>query len=112
MEKNSKLETKIIEDFKIFTSEFPPPNLNFKIIVIGNSGVGKTCLTVRGTKGIFDESQIPTIGFEFFSFVVEYKDKVIKLDVWDTCGQEEYRSLMKSFFLGSNLVIIVYAINK
>ena len=112
MEKKPKFESKQNGDFSIYINEFPPPNLNFKIILIGDSGVGKTCLSIRGTKGIYDDNQTATIGFEFFSFVVEYKNTIIKLDIWDTCGQEEYRALMKSFYLGSSLIIIVYAINK
>lgn len=112
MEKKPKFETKQNGEFSIYINEFPPPNLNFKIIIIGDSGVGKTCLSIRGAKGIFDDNQSATIGFEFFSFVVEYKNTIIKLDIWDTCGQEEYRALMKSFYLGSSLIIIVYAINK
>jgi small GTP-binding protein len=112
MEKKPKFESKQNGDFSIYINEFPPPNLNFKIILIGDSGVGKTCLSIRGTKGIYDDNQPATIGFEFFSFVVEYKNTIIKLDIWDTCGQEEYRALMKSFYLGSSLIIIVYAINK
>ena len=112
MEKKPKFESKQNGDFSIYINEFPPPNLNFKIILIGDSGVGKTCLSIRGTKGIYDDNQPATIGFEFFSFVVEYKNTIIKLDIWDTCGQEEYRALMKSFYLGSSLIIIVYAISK
>ncbi len=112
MEKNSNFETKKNGEFSIFINELPPPTLNFKIILIGDSGVGKTCLSIRATKNIYNENQSATIGFEFFSFVVEYKNSIIKLDIWDTCGQEEYRSLMKSFYLGSSLIIIVYAINK
>ena len=53
----------------------------------------------------------PTIGFEFLSFNIRIKDKVIKLQIWDTCGQEVYRSLISSFYRNSSLAIIVYAID-
>jgi small GTP-binding protein len=52
-----------------------------------------------------------TIGFEFFPFIVKYKNKTLKLEIWDTCGQEAYRSLIKTFFNNSSLAIIVYAID-
>jgi GTPase SAR1 family protein len=53
-----------------------------------------------------------TVGFEFFSFNIKIGEKVIKLQIWDTCGQEVYRSLISSFYKNSSLAIIVYAINE
>ena len=85
-------------------------NLNFKIIVIGNIGVGKSCLSLKATKGIFLEEYISTIGFEFYCFNVKVDDKIIKLQIWDTCGQEAYRSLIKNFYRNASLAIIVYSV--
>ena len=59
----------------------------FKVIVIGNSSVGKSSLIDRATKNRFLGDYNPTIGFDFCSFYVKYKEKVIKLQIWDTCGQ-------------------------
>ena len=53
----------------------------------------------------------PTIGFEFLSFNIRIKDKIVKLQIWDTCGQEVYRSLISSFYRNSSLAIIVYSID-
>ena len=88
-------------------------NSNFKvnIFALGNAGVGKTCLTYRATSGEFREKIAATIGFEYFPFVVKYQNKILKLEIWDTCGQEAYRSLIKSFFNNSSLAIIVYAVD-
>ena len=86
-------------------------DLNFKLIIIGNSAVGKTSITYRATTGVFSEKCAPTIGYEFFNFLVKYKSKIIKLEIWDTCGQEAYRSLIKTFFNNTSLAVIVYAIN-
>ena len=72
---------------------------------------GKTCLTFRATSGEFREKIPAKIGFEYFSFVVKYQYKILKLEIWDTCGQEEYRSLIKSFFNNASLAIIVNAVN-
>ena len=53
-----------------------------------------------------------TVGFEFFAFNIKIDGKVIKLQIWDTCGQEIYRSLISSFYKNSSLSIIVYAIDE
>ena len=100
-------------DFKyeILPDDFLQYDLSFKIIVIGDSGVGKSCLTNRATTNLFEETYTATVGFEFLSFNVKINDKVVKLQIWDTCGQELYRSLITNFYRNSSLAIIVYAIN-
>ena len=85
-------------------------DLNFKIILIGNIGVGKSCLSLKATKGIFLEEYISTIGFEFYCFNVKVNEKIIKLQIWDTCGQEAYRSLIKNFYRNVSLAIVVYSV--
>ena len=85
-------------------------DLNFKIIVIGNSGVGKSCLSLRASQNLFKEDFISTIGFEFFNFNVRINDKRIKLQIWATCGQEIYRSLISGFYRKTELAIIVYSV--
>ena len=106
-EKNDEIS----KDFEILSSDSAQYDYNYKIIIIGDSGVGKTCLTYRATSGEFREKMAATIGFEYFPFVVKYKNKILKLEIWDTCGQEAYRSLIKSFFNNSSLAIIVYAVD-
>ena len=86
-------------------------DLSFKLIVIGDSGVGKSCLTNNAVKNIFDDAYNATVGFEFFTFNVKINGKIIKLQIWDTCGQELYRSLITNFYRNSSLAIMVYAIN-
>jgi small GTP-binding protein len=104
-------ENEAIGDLEILPSDYIKYDYNYKVIVIGDSGVGKTSVTYRATKREFLEKISPTLGFEYFPFVLKYKEKVIKLEIWDTCGQESYRSLIKSFFTNSSLAIIVYAID-
>ena len=87
-------------------------DLIFKIIVIGNIGVGKSCLSLKATKDIFLEEYTSTIGFEFYCFNVKIDEKIIKLQIWDTCGQEIYRSLITNYYKSTSLAIIVYAINE
>ena len=59
---------------------------------------------------MFENNYLATVGFEFFTFNVRIKDTVIKLQIWDTCGQEIYRSLVRNFYKNSSLAIIVYSI--
>ena len=100
-------------DFKyeILPDDYLQYDLSFKIIVIGDSGVGKSCLTNRATTNLFEDTYSATVGFEFLSFNVKINEKVVKLQIWDTCGQELYRSLITNFYRNSSLAIIVYAIN-
>ena len=104
-------ENQEMGDLEILPSDYIKYDYNYKVIVIGDSGVGKTSVTYRATKREFLEKISPTLGFEYFPFVLKYKEKVIKLEIWNTCGQESYRSLIKSFFTNSSLAIIVYAID-
>ena len=94
----------IVED----TSEY---NLSFKVVVIGDSNVGKSCLTGRAVNDKFDTQYSPTIGFEFLTLCVKIDNRIVKLQIWDTCGQEIYRSLIKSFYRNASLAMIVYSID-
>jgi small GTP-binding protein len=108
MEQTSFDDSKI----EVLPEDYSNYDLSFKIIVIGDSGVGKSCLTMRATKNLFDTNYNATVGFEFFTFNVRINNQVIKLQVWDTCGQEIYRSLITNFYRNSSLAIMVYSIDK
>ena len=97
--------------YEVLPEEFTDYDLTFKIIVVGDSGVGKSCLTMKGTKNHFEECYAPTVGFEFFIFNIKIDDKYIRLQIWDTCGQEAYKSLITSFYRNASLAILVYAID-
>ena len=86
-------------------------DMSFKMIIVGDAGVGKSCLTAKASKGKFEESYTATVGFEFMLFNLKINDKVIKLQIWDTCGQEIYRSLISSFYRNASLAMMVYAID-
>ena len=100
-----------MSNIKILTEPPTDFDLNFKLIVIGDSFVGKSCLSLKATKGLFEANYSPTIGFEFLTFFVNIENTNIKLQIWDTCGQEEYRSLISSFYHNSSLAILVYSID-
>ena len=101
------------EDLKVevLSDDYNQYDLSFKMIVIGDAGVGKSCLTTKAAKGIFDDSYSATVGFEFFAFNMKIDGKVIKLQIWDTCGQEIYRSLISSFYRNASLAMMVYSID-
>jgi len=96
---------------EVMPDDYNQYDLSFKMIVVGDAGVGKSCLTTKAAKGIFDETYSATVGFEFLTFNVKLNDKVIKLQIWDTCGQEIYRSLISSFYRNASLAMMVYSID-
>ena len=110
-EKNEEINNDITNDFEILPRDYPKFDYYYKIIVICDSGVGKTCLTLRASTGEFHTQEPPTLGFEYLAYYLKYQNKILKLEIWDTCGQEQYRSLIKSFFSNSSLAIIAYAID-
>ena len=101
------------EDYKIemLPEDYPQYDLSFKLIFIGDSSVGKSCLTTKAVKNNFEEYYQATVGFEFLTFNMKVNDKVIKLQIWDTCGQEIYKSLISNFYRNSSLAVLVYAID-
>ena len=84
----------------------------FKLIIIGDTGVGKSCLMLRGTKDEFRDDHDVTIGVEFGSFAVRIEDKVVKVQIWDTAGQETFKSVTKVFYKGAHCIFLVYNITK
>lgn len=106
------MESLNFENVEILPEDYSNYDLSFKIIVIGDSGVGKSCLTMRATKNLFDSNYNATVGFEFFTFNVRINNQIVKLQVWDTCGQEIYRSLIINFYRNASLAIMVYGIDK
>ena len=96
---------------QVLSDDFPSFDLSFKIIIVGDSGVGKSCLSIKASRNYFEDFYSPTVGFEFLTFNVKVEDQNIKLQIWDTCGQEVYRSLISSFYRSASLALIVYSID-
>ena len=84
----------------------------FKIIIIGDAGVGKSNILIRYTQNEFDSSMKPTIGIEFSSKTIKIDQKKVKLQIWDTAGQERYKAVAKQYYKGAVGVMIVYDITK
>ena len=96
--------------YELLPDDCAEKDISFKIIVIGDSGVGKSSLTNKATRNIFEENYHATVGFEFFTFNIKIKNKIISLQIWDTCGQELFRSLITNFYRNTSLAIIVYSV--
>ena len=97
--------------YTILPDDYSKFDQKYKLVVIGDPGVGKSCLTKYGTTKKFDTTYTPTIGFEYYTFKIRIKETDIQLQIWDTCGQENYRSLISSFYHNSSLAILVFSIN-
>jgi small GTP-binding protein len=81
---------------------------NFKFIVIGSSGVGKTAILKRLVDDVFTRESQTTIGVEFLATAIDVDGVSIKLQIWDTAGQERFRSIAKAYFRSAIGVILVF----
>ncbi|XP_074482353.1 ras-related protein Rab-19-like [Sebastes fasciatus] len=84
----------------------------FKIILIGDSNVGKTCVVQNFKSGIFSERQQNTIGVDFTVRTVDIDGKKVKMQVWDTAGQERFRTITQSYYRSAHGAIIAYDITR
>ena len=82
-----------------------------KIIFIGDAGVGKTTIISRIMDNPFNEVYEPSIGVDFMSKIIKYRGQNIKLQIWDTAGQEKYKGLIPSYVRNSSIVFLIYDIS-
>ena len=80
----------------------------FKIVLIGDTSVGKSCLLTRFADDQFTENYVTTIGVDFRFKTMIVMDKIIKVQVWDTAGQERYRSITNTYYRGAKGILIVF----
>ena len=87
---------------------------NCKVVLIGESGVGKTSIISRYITNTFNSQQLPTTGATFISktIILEDENSSIKFELWDTAGQERYRSLAKVFYKNAAVCVLVYDITR
>ena len=83
-----------------------------KVVLLGESGVGKTSIIAQFTSGKFDPDCVTSLSAQFISKTIEFENlqKAIKFDIWDTAGQEKYRALAKIFYKDAKVIILVYDI--
>ena len=82
----------------------------FKVLLLGNSDVGKSSLLLRFVDSVWNESFVPTIGVDFKVKTIEIGDKKVKMQIWDTAGQERFRNVVSTYFRGSNGILLIYDI--
>mmetsp|Transcript_57993 Transcript_57993/g.64821 ORF Transcript_57993/g.64821 Transcript_57993/m.64821 type:complete len:206 (-) Transcript_57993:1434-2051(-) len=80
----------------------------FKLVLIGDSGVGKSCLLLRFADDAFTESYISTIGVDFRFRTLKIDQKTVKLQIWDTAGQERFRTITSAYYRGADGIIMVF----
>ena len=91
-------------------TKFNPHDIEalYKIVIIGNSGVGKTSLLLRFADDVFNASPLSTVGVDFKMKTMKVDDKIVKMQIWDTAGQERFRSISQSYFRNAHGCIAVY----
>ena len=85
--------------------------ITFKIMLLGDSSVGKTAFILRFCDGKFDDDTITTIGLDTKTKFVSHKDKKIQLQIWDTAGEERFRSIAKSCYKGADGILLMYDVS-
>jgi small GTP-binding protein len=81
---------------------------SLKIVVVGDSGVGKSCFLIRFVRDTFDEDSQPTLGVEFLTKIVKTTSHTIQLQLWDTAGQELFRSVTSGYYRGSAGAVLMF----
>ena len=82
----------------------------FKILTLGESGVGKTCILKRYVDNTFMKTHLATIGIDFKSKIVNIDNKIIKIKVWDTAGQDRFRNITSQYYKGADGIVLVFDI--
>ena len=85
----------------------------FKILLLGDSEVGKSCFLMRYSDNVFVENYITTIGLDYkLKYIKLDSGKTVKVQLWDTAGQDKYRTIAKNYFKGSHGILLLYDVTK
>jgi len=80
----------------------------FKVLLLGNSNVGKSSLFLRFVDDIWNDTFVPTIGVDFKIKTFEIDEKKIKMQIWDTAGQERFKNIISSYYRGAHGILLIY----
>ena len=83
-------------------------DVELKILIIGDAGVGKTCVLLRYADNTFTENYFSTIGFDYKTKDIEVNGLKVRLQIWDTAGQERFRGITQSYYRGAHGIIVAY----
>ena len=98
-----------MDKIEVLPDDYEDIDFLFKIMIIGDHNTGKTSFSNKAKNNSFESA--PTIGYEFSNIKIRINYDAIKLQIWDCCGQEVYRFLIKSFYKNASLAIILYPID-
>lgn len=84
----------------------------FKIVLVGSSGVGKSSLLIRFVDDEFKGDLLATIGVDFRFRTLEIDGKKVKLQIWDTAGQDTFRTIISAYYKGADSIVILFDINE
>lgn len=82
-----------------------------KVLIIGDSGVGKTCLLLRFSDNDFTTSHLATIGIDFKMKTIDVDGKRVKMQIWDTAGQDRFKTITQTYYKGAMGIMLAYAVN-
>ncbi len=105
---NSNFNNKYNSESYKNSDQLDKHDLTFKILTIGESGVGKTSIILRYTDNKFSSHHLLTIGIDFKTKLIDYLNKKIKLYLWDTAGQERFKNIAHQYFNGADGVFLVF----
>ena len=83
----------------------------FKVLLLGNSNVGKSSLFLRFVDDIWNDTFVPTIGVDFKIKTFEIDSKKINMQIWDTAGQERFKNIVASYYRGANGILLIYDVS-
>ena len=88
------------------------PQIVFKLLLLGDSSVGKTSILLKYISNKFDESNISTTGVDYMEKIIDYNKFKITLQIWDTSGEEKFRSITKNFYRNADGLLVVFDLTK
>jgi small GTP-binding protein len=110
---NTELKNNNENNYRNSIQTFSCPSYNFKFVLVGDINVGKTCIKYQFTEGKFDNSYKSTVGVEFKVKKLKLPNKtLVNIEVWDTCGQERFRSITKQYYRDAHGIILVFDITE
>ena len=99
------------EDYDHLLNKDNDYNYLFKVVFVGDAGVGKTQIINKFVKNKFSNDYNPTIGLDFYFKTINSNEKIIKLQLWDSSGQEKFRTMIQNFYKNVHLIVFVYAVD-
>ena len=87
-------------------------NYIIKVALVGDYGVGKSCIVSRFVKDYFSDNEMSTLGVDFDCKIIAFKDNEYKIQIWDTAGQEKFQSIVKSYIRDLNVCVLVFDVTQ